>query len=77
LRAGRADLISFGRAYIANPDLVHRLRLGATLRPADPATYYGGNARGYTDYPPMTGAELAAIPRYDWRQAAVARLRWW
>jgi N-ethylmaleimide reductase len=77
LRSGRADLISFGRAFIANPDLVQRLRLGAELRPADPATYYGGDAYGYTDYPPLTEAERAALPRYDWRKAAMARLRWW
>jgi N-ethylmaleimide reductase len=77
LRRGRADLISFGRAYIANPDLVQRLRTGAGLRPADPATYYGGDARGYTDYPPMTPEERAASYRYDWRRAAMARLRWW
>lgn len=77
LARGRADLISFGRAFIANPDLVQRLRLGAPLRPADPATYYGGDAHGYTDYPPLTQAERATLPRYDWRRAAMAWLRWW
>ena len=77
LRSGRADLISFGRAFIANPDLVQRLRLGAPLRPADPATYYGGDAGGYTDYPPMTAEERDAARRFDWRRAAMARLRWW
>ena len=77
LRNGRADLISFGRAFIANPDLVQRLRLGAALRPADPAIYYGGDGRGYTDYPPLTAAERAAPAPYDWRRAALARLHWW
>ncbi len=77
LRSGRADLISFGRAFIANPDLVQRLRTRATLRPADPALYYGGDARGYTDYAPMDDAERSAPPRYEWRRAAMARLRWW
>ncbi|HET9018449.1 MAG TPA: alkene reductase [Acetobacteraceae bacterium] len=77
LRSGRADLISFGRAFIANPDLVQRLRLGAPLRPADPATYYGGDARGYTDHAPMTAEERAGARRFDWRRAAMARLRWW
>lgn len=48
---GEADLVSFGRAYIANPDLVLRLAEGAPLASPDPATFYGGDARGYTDYP--------------------------
>ncbi|MFI2705919.1 alkene reductase, partial [Nocardioides sp. CER28] len=45
-----ADLISFGRAYLANPDLVERLRLGLPLNAADPATFYGGDETGYLDY---------------------------
>lgn len=47
----RADLIAFGRLYIANPDLVARLARNAPLNPPDPATFYGGDAHGYTDYP--------------------------
>jgi N-ethylmaleimide reductase len=58
--AGRADLIAFGRPYIANPDLVERLRIGAALAEPDRATLYGGDAHGYTDYPPLTPAEAAA-----------------
>jgi N-ethylmaleimide reductase len=77
LRSGRADLISFSRAFIGNPDLVQRLRLGATLRQSDPTTHYGGDAHGYTDYPPMTPEEMQAIPPYSWRKAALARLHWW
>ncbi len=77
LRSGRADLISFGRAFIANPDLVQRLRLGAKLQPADPAVYYGGGARGYTDYPSLTVAECEGLPRFDWRRAVMAELRRW
>jgi N-ethylmaleimide reductase len=46
-----ADLISFGRAFIANPDLVERLRLGAPLAPVDEATYYQGGDAGYLTYP--------------------------
>ncbi|GAA3190183.1 MULTISPECIES: alkene reductase [Streptomyces] len=46
-----ADLISFGRAYISNPDLVERLRAGHPLAPADEATYYEGGDRGYLTYP--------------------------
>ena len=47
-----ADLISFGRAFIANPDLVERLRLGLPLAEADPATFYGGGEHGYLDHAP-------------------------
>ncbi len=46
-----ADLISFGRLYIANPDLVERFRTGAALNAPDRATFFGGGAPGYTDYP--------------------------
>jgi N-ethylmaleimide reductase len=49
--AGQADLVSFGRQFLANPDLARRLRLGAHLNEPDQATFYGGNERGYTDYP--------------------------
>lgn len=52
LRAGWSDLIGFGRAFIANPDLPYRLRCGLPLTPAQPCTFYGGDAEGYTDYPP-------------------------
>ena len=54
LREGRADLIAFGRPFIANPDLVERLRTGARLAEPDRATFYGGDAHGYTDYPALT-----------------------
>ena len=46
-----ADLIAFGKAFISNPDLVERLRIGAPLTIADQNTFYGGGAEGYTDYP--------------------------
>jgi N-ethylmaleimide reductase len=49
--AGGADLVAFGRPYIANPDLVERLRQGAALNTPDKNTFYGGGAKGYTDYP--------------------------
>jgi N-ethylmaleimide reductase len=51
IASGAADLISFGRPSIANPDLPERLAAGAPLTPADPTTFYGGGERGYTDYP--------------------------
>jgi len=48
---GRADLIAFGRPFIANPDLVERIRIGAPLAEPDRATFYAGEEKGYTDYP--------------------------
>ncbi|MEH2512319.1 N-ethylmaleimide reductase [Nitrobacteraceae bacterium AZCC 1564] len=53
LDTNKADLIAFGRNYISNPDLVERLKLGASLNDFDKATFYGGDAKGYTDYPAM------------------------
>ncbi|MFJ3948309.1 alkene reductase [Streptomyces griseoaurantiacus] len=46
-----ADLISFGRGFLANPDLVERLRTGVPLAPVDEATYYTGGDKGYLTYP--------------------------
>ena len=46
-----ADLVAFGRPYIANPDLVERLRTGTPLSDSNKATWYGGGAEGYIDYP--------------------------
>jgi N-ethylmaleimide reductase len=51
LAAGDADAIAFGRLFIANPDLPARLRLGAPLNAYQRATFYGGDAEGYTSYP--------------------------
>lgn len=51
--SGRADLIAFGRPFISNPDLVERLRVNAPLTPPDPATFYGGDEKGYLDYPTL------------------------
>ncbi|MGR9141596.1 alkene reductase [Rhizobium leguminosarum] len=51
LTEGAADLFSFGRPFIANPDLVERLKTAAPLAEVNPATIYGGGAQGYTDYP--------------------------
>lgn len=50
---GTADLVAFGAAFLANPDLPHRLAEGAPLNTPDRATFYGGDDRGYTDYPAL------------------------
>jgi N-ethylmaleimide reductase len=49
-----ADLVAFGKTYIANPDLVARLKAGGPFNKPDKSTFYGGDARGYTDYPALT-----------------------
>lgn len=51
LENGDADLISLGKLFLANPDLVERFRKCASLNEPDQATFYGGGAEGYTDYP--------------------------
>lgn len=51
LASGNADLVAFGRHFISNPDLATRLRDGLPLNAYDRDTFYGGDARGYTDYP--------------------------
>jgi N-ethylmaleimide reductase len=51
IAAGHADAIAFGRIFISNPDLPRRLKHGYPLTPYNRATFYGGEAAGYTDYP--------------------------
>ncbi len=60
LASGAADLIAFGQAFLANPDLPERFRENAPLNAPDPATFYGGDGRGYTDYPALDAAGAAA-----------------
>ena len=55
LQSGAADLIAFGRPYIANPDLVEQMRTGAELAEPDDSTFYTPGEAGYTDYPRFTG----------------------
>lgn len=57
LSQGKADLIAFGRKFLANPDLPERFRQRASLNAGDPKTYYGGGASGYTDYPSLAQAQ--------------------
>lgn len=51
--SGAADLVSFGRPFISNPDLVRRLRENAPFNASDTSTFYGGGTRGYVDYPAL------------------------
>jgi N-ethylmaleimide reductase len=61
VESGQADAIAFGRLFIANPDLVERARLGAALNSADRSTFYGGAARGYTDYPTLQPPPVSQV----------------
>ncbi len=58
VRSGRADLIAFGKLFIANPDLPQRLHAGAPLNAWDQKTFYGGGTEGYTDYPALEAARV-------------------
>ncbi|MCS5478121.1 alkene reductase [Corynebacterium sp. YIM 101645] len=59
---GVADLVGFGRTFIANPDLPERLRTGAPLNPPEKRTFYAGGAEGYITYPSLTeGARWAEL----------------
>lgn len=53
IASGHAHAITYGRPFIANPDLVARFRIGADLNEADGDTFYGGGEKGYTDYPTL------------------------
>jgi N-ethylmaleimide reductase len=56
LENGLTDVITVGVMNLANPDLVKRIKLGAPLNTPDPTTFYGGGAKGYTDYPALNPA---------------------
>jgi N-ethylmaleimide reductase len=56
LLAKRGDMIAFGRAHLANPDLIDRIQQGAALSEPDAATFYTPGAKGYTDYPTLAGS---------------------
>ena len=57
LESGLADLVSFGRPFIGNPDLVQRFRDGLPLVDAPQETYYGGDEKGYSDWPTLAGIQ--------------------
>jgi N-ethylmaleimide reductase len=56
LKSGNADLVAYATLFISNPDLPVRLQQNAPLAQADRATFYGGDAKGYTDYPSLEAA---------------------
>jgi 2,4-dienoyl-CoA reductase-like NADH-dependent reductase (Old Yellow Enzyme family) len=56
---GSADVVSIGRLFISNPDLVRRIATGAPLNEGDASTYYSGGAAGYVDYPTLDEAQAA------------------
>ena len=57
LAAGQGELVAYGRPFIANPDLVQRLKTGQPLAQPDPTTFYTPGEKGYTDYPQASGKE--------------------
>ena len=61
IKAGHADLVAFGRHFIANPDLPERFRAGWPLNPYDRSTFYGGDAHGYTDYSAYADTRKQAV----------------
>ena len=61
LQQGRGDLVAFGRAWLANPDLIERMKAGLPLNAPDPATFYTPGAEGYTDYPRAQRATEEAV----------------
>ena len=56
LESEKSDFIAFGMPFISNPDLPERIKAGANLAEADQGTLYGGNEKGYADYPKMAHA---------------------
>jgi N-ethylmaleimide reductase len=63
IASGYADLVSFGVPYIANPDLVERFRANAPLNQPDKSTFFGGSAKGYTDYPTLAASKTFVTGR--------------
>ena len=72
LAAGEADAVAFGVPFIANPDLPHRLELGAPLNPPDPETFYAPGPKGYVDYPFLEAAAAVTASPGDRLQTAHA-----
>ncbi|MGK5557724.1 alkene reductase [Actinomadura kijaniata] len=73
LLAAGADLVSLGRAFLANPDLVDRFRRNAPLNAARPEHWYGGTAEGYTDYPALASVPAGRRPGQASRRSRTSR----
>ncbi len=73
---GTTDLLSFGAAFLANPDLPARLAAGGPFNPGDRATFYGGDDRGYLDYPTLLPVGIGApgAPAVPAQQSTAADL---
>jgi len=59
IAAGEADAVAFGQSFIANPDLPERFAKSASLNQPDSSTFYASDAKGYTDYPTLSGGILS------------------
>lgn len=68
VESGIADAVGFGRHFLANPDLPERLARGAGVREAQRATFFGGDDRGYVDYPSLEAERLLAELRDGHRE---------
>lgn len=66
VQEGQLDMVAFGRSFLANPDLPARIKAGGPYNQPQPYDWYGGDARGYTDYPPLTDVCTAAVPRSEY-----------
>ncbi len=60
LNSGNADMIAFGQLFLANPDLVERFAQNSDLNEPDQSTFYGGDEKGYTDYPALQQDKISA-----------------
>jgi len=61
LSDNKSDFVAFGAPFISNPDLPQRLKVGADLNEPDSSTFYGGDEKGYTDYPSLTENVLVSV----------------
>lgn len=74
---GVADLVAFGKAFIANPDLPIRYSNGAEVTNPDSALYYGGDETGYTDYPSCTEKITLPVSVHRWKRVKSRGIMLW